>query len=206
MSNPDDQDLYVMEAFDYYYADYFVEAEEKFRIAIGHKSSNAIAWRGYHMTLAKLGKIVDARSAIDRSLELNSNDHESWFCLATFLDERDLETSTALEAYHRGIELEPANGEMWRKLAILYKKAGNISKAEEVMRKVLEYWPDDILHLTVLEWVLQHQGRTNEAEEIKARIEYLEAESKRREDELDREISESVKDIMGFDVDDYDDS
>lgn len=204
MSNLDDQDEYVMEAFDYYYADYFVDAEEKFRIAIEHKSDNAIAWRGYHMTLAKLGKDADARSAIDRSLEFNSNDHESWFCLATFLDERDLDTSTALQAYHRGLEIEPAEGKMWRNLAILYQKSGNPSKAEEVMRKVLEYWPDDTLHLRVLEWVLQQQGRTRESDEIKARIVTLEAASKQRQEDLDREISESVKNIMGFDVDDFD--
>lgn len=205
MSNPDDRNEYVMEAFDYYYADYFAEAEEKFGIAIAHNPGNAIAFRGYHMALAKQGKDTEARSAIQRSLEINPNDPESWFSLATFLDDRDSETSTALEAYHRGLELEPSEGKMWRNLAILYQKSGNSSKAEEVMRKVLEYWPDDTLHLRVLELVLQHQDRTHESEEIKARITFLEVEEKRRQEEFDRELSESVKDITGYDIDDLDD-
>ena len=73
------------------------------------------------------------------------------------------------------------------------------------MRNVLEYWPEDVLYLRVLEWILQQQNRTHESEEIKARIEFLEAEEKRRQEEFDRELSESVKDIMGYDIDDFDD-
>lgn len=69
MSNPDDHNEFTMEAYDYFYADYFAEAEEKFRTAIAHSSTNAVAWMGYHRTLAKLGKDADARSAIQRSLD-----------------------------------------------------------------------------------------------------------------------------------------
>ena len=205
MSNPEDNNLFTLEAFDYYYGEQYSEAEEKFRIAIADNSNNAVAWKGYHMALAKVGKDSDARSAIRRSLDINPKDPESWFCLATFLDERNLDTSTALDAYRRGLALKPSDGEMWRNLAILHKKTGNLTKAEEVMREVLGYWPEDTSHLRVLEWILQHQGRTDEAEEINVRIKTLEAEEKRRHEEFDSKVSETVREIMGFDIDDYDD-
>jgi len=205
MSNPEDHNLFTLEAFDYYYAEQYSDAEEKFRIAIADNSNNAVAWKGYYMALVKVGKDSDARNAIQRSLDLNPKDPESWFCLATFLDERDLETSTALDAYHRGLALAPAEGEMWRNLAILYKKSGNLTKAEAVMREVLEYWPDDTLHLRVLEWVLQHQGRTYEVAEINARIRTIEADERQHKVEFDREVSDTVREIMGFDIDDDND-
>ncbi len=204
MSNPDDYNEFTLEAFDYFYAGQFAEAEEKFRTAIAHSSTNAVAWMGYHRTLAKLGKDTDARSAIQRSLEINSNDSEAWFCLASFLDEKNLETSTALDAYHRGLELAPEEGEKWRELAILYKKSGSLPKSEEVIRGALELSPDNQLHLIILEWNLRLQGRIDEADNIKAQIETIDAEEKRRQEEFDREIDEAERDAMIINLDDCD--
>ncbi|MFW9843515.1 MAG: tetratricopeptide repeat protein [Candidatus Thorarchaeota archaeon] len=205
MSNPDDHDEYVMEAFDYYYADYFADAEEKFRIAIAHNPSNALAFRGYHMSLAKQGKDTEARSAMQRSLELNPNDPESWFTLAAYLDDREVETSTAINAYLQGLKLDPAQGKMWRNLSILYKKSGDLDKSEEVIRHALGIWPDDRACLKVLEWNLRHQGRASEADAVNRQIKALEVESKRRQEELDREIAHQIKETLGVDIEDYDD-
>jgi len=205
MSNPDDHDEYVMEAFDYYYADYFTEAEQKFGVAIAHKVGNALAWKGYHMSLAKQGKNTEARSAIQQSLELNPKDPETWFRLAAFLDDRDVETSTAIDAYLQGLKLDPSQGRMWRNLSILYKKSGNLAKSEEVIRHALGIWPGDRACLKVLEWNLRYQSRMSEADEVKKQIEASEAESKRRQEELDREIAQQIKETLGFDIDDYDD-
>ncbi|TFG27322.1 tetratricopeptide repeat protein [Candidatus Thorarchaeota archaeon] len=205
MSNPDDHDEYVMEAFDYYYADYFAEAEEKFRIAIKHNPENALAWQGYHRALASQGKNTEARSAIQRSLDLNENDAISWFTLAMFLDERKIDTPIAISAYHRGLKLDPSEASIWRNLSVLYARVGDLENSERVIRTALEMWPRSPECLEILEWNLKLQNRIDEATTVKEKIATINAEEKRQQDELDHEIDETIREIMGYEPDDFDD-
>ncbi len=128
---------------------------------------------------------------------MDEHDAEFWFkkaeeleTQAEMLDEIDQivaqqeKKDAAMEAYSRGLELQPTHYHALERLLYLCRRARDSSKAEASMKRVVSVRPKDEELLTALMWNLRGQGKKGEADTIAARIDALETES----DPLNRAI------------------
>jgi tetratricopeptide (TPR) repeat protein len=205
MSRSEEMNTLVEEAFDHFYAERYAESVSRFKEAIDQNSQNATAWKGIHLVYDATGRENEAEIAILRSVELNPDDDEAWYYLTEFFNKVDCWTDAAFSAYERVLERSPENGDLSRKLAIQYKRIGQLEKAEQVMRQALKISPKNTLHFMVLESILRSQGRTLEADGVKREIDDIEARSRKRSEELEQEMKDTLGDYYDIDLDDDDD-
>lgn len=206
MNGPEEIDAIIEEAFDYFYQERYRDSVNRFDTAINRDPMNTQAWKGYHLALDALGAKEAAEFAILRTIELAPEDEEVWYYLTSFFEKLDNWGSEAFTAYTKAVERAPENDDLWRTLAIRYKRRGDLEKAEQVMRRALEISPTNVYHFTVLEAILRSQGRIQEADSYKEKVDDFETFLKRSEQELDAELRETFGDSMidSLDDDDYD--
>ncbi|MFN7146953.1 MAG: tetratricopeptide repeat protein, partial [Myxococcota bacterium] len=79
----------------------------------------------------------------------------------------------AKRTYERFTQLYPEEPAGWNNLALVYKRAGEYQKEEELYRVALGLSPEDDHALNNLAVCLAHQGRYDEALQIMERLEVL---------------------------------
>jgi tetratricopeptide (TPR) repeat protein len=205
MSRSEEMNTLVEEAFDHFYAERYAESVSRFKEAIDQNSQNATAWKGIHLVYDATGRENEAEIAILRSVELNPDDDEAWYYLTEFFNKVDCWTDAAFSVYERALERSPENGDLSRKLAIQYKRIGQLEKAEHVMKQALKISPKNTLHFMVLEAILRSQGRALEADGVKREIDDIEAHSRKRSEELEQEMKDTLGNYYDIDLDDDDD-
>jgi hypothetical protein len=121
---------------------------------------------------------------------MSEHDAEYWFTKAEELENQaeqldEIEQivaqyekkDEAMVAYSRGLALSPTNYHALERLLYLSRRARDNIKAEAAMKRVLAVRPKHEELLTALMWNLRGQGKKEEADTIKARIDVLETDS-----------------------------
>lgn len=86
------------------------DAEALFRETIRHDASFSLAFSGLAYTLFLMGRMTEARSAVDRALQLDPNSAEAHFVHGFLLYRSEWNWEGALSAFKRAVDLEPYNG------------------------------------------------------------------------------------------------
>jgi tetratricopeptide (TPR) repeat protein len=138
---------------------------------------------------------------------MGEHDAEYWFAKAEELEKQaeyldDIEQivaqqekrDEAMEAYSRGLELSPTNYYALERLLYLSRRARDNVRAEAAMKRVIFVRPKDEELLTALMWNLRGQGKKEEADTVKARIDALETDDDPEARALNLEIEHYTPD------------
>jgi hypothetical protein len=132
---------------------------------------------------------------------MGEHDAEYWFTLAKELEKEaeqldEIEQikkqydkkEEAMEAYCRGLEQDPNAYHMRERFLYLCRnaRASSDTKVEVAMKRVIAVRPKDEELLTALMWNLRGQGKQDEADTLKVRIDSLDTSSE--DDVLNRRI------------------
>lgn len=111
----------------------------------------------------ELGKIFNAVVAYqEKNIEFNKRFINPWIRLGNVFDKQDRHRE-AIDAYHKAIEIDPANAQNWSELGNAYFRAEAYDEASDAFHKAIELdpklgWPYSNLALTLVT-----QGKCTEA-------------------------------------------
>jgi tetratricopeptide (TPR) repeat protein len=116
------------------------KAEEEARRAVAEQPSLALAYNNLAVALAQQNEMEEARTVLEKSLEINSLDRDAVYNLATVelsLNNQD----RALELFLKALALSPEdrrNGLIYNNVAVIYFKKGKYQLSWEFCQKALQ--------------------------------------------------------------------
>lgn len=118
----------------------FAEAEAKYRAALQSDSRHFESNLFLGAFLIERGRAQEARSYLERSLEINPDFPQAQHYLALALHESG-ELDLAVEKYEEAVALAPANAEAWLHAGNAYAQLGQENQAERCYQEAIEHRP-----------------------------------------------------------------
>lgn len=128
------------------------------------------------ITLLEAGRLQSARKAFEKTVDSSYQYPLSYYYMAV-IDLQEGMLERALTEIYRFLALAPESIAGPKLAARLELEQGGYFAAENLLRPVLESWPDDIESLNMLANALIGQGRGGEGIEVLARVVELQPES-----------------------------
>jgi tetratricopeptide (TPR) repeat protein len=117
-------------------------------------------WRAY--ALGKLNRYAEALDSARQAIQLEPESSPAWRCLA-YHSQLAGDLAQAREAATRACELDPGYSNAWSTAGRLARLTGDFAEAEQLLRQALSIDPMNLKAHAELIWVIDDQGRTEEA-------------------------------------------
>lgn len=114
----------------------YESAAAAFREVVANEPADAAAWAYYGISLAHLGRAVDAEGALSRAIALAPENSEAWFHLGVARSLRD-EWASAAQAYQRTVALTPGDMVAWHRLGVALAESGDEPSAAAAFERAL---------------------------------------------------------------------
>ena len=140
-----------------------------FRRAIAGRSDDSTFYRHYGQALRAAGKFDEARSALERAVELRPDEVKPRVNLASLLSDMGQHLD-AIAQCEKAIELDPKAVAAHVNLGVARQSRFELEAAKACFRRVLELDPDNVNALENLGGALMSEGRHAEAEMLLRRV------------------------------------
>ena len=147
----------------YYQDGQYVEAEKLALLITKKFPKHQFAWRALTAIFNRANKIPEALYTVQKSVELNPNDIESYKKLSFILQKLG-KLNEAEESYKKILILKPDSIEVYNYLGVLQYEQGKFIDAEASYRKMIALKPDFAEVYNNLGNTLNEQGKFIEAE------------------------------------------
>jgi cytochrome c-type biogenesis protein CcmH/NrfG len=117
-------------------------AMDAYRVALRLDPESSLAWDGFALAQYDAGKMVDARSSLQRALAYDPENGRARFHLG-LVDEFEHRYDDAAANYHAAIALSPFDPEASLRLATVLGFAGKTREAREAMREAVRLNPSN---------------------------------------------------------------
>ena len=148
----------------YYQDGRYVEAEKLALLITKKFPKHQFAWRALTAIFNRANKIPEALYTVQKSVELNPNDIESYKKLSFILQKLG-KLNEAEESYKKILVLKPDSIEVYNYLGVLQHEQGKFTEAEASYRKMIALKPDLAEVYNNLGNTLNEQSKFIEAEE-----------------------------------------
>jgi superkiller protein 3 len=135
-------------------------------IPADNSAVRAVVYSKLGFSLASLNRSVEAVSALENSVGMNSNNAEAFFLLGDLYSELK-RVDESIAAYKRSLMLDPKQKEVHCNLGTVYAEKGNMEEAAAELRTAVELDPAYVYAWANLALVAEKLGADSEA--IKAR-------------------------------------
>jgi tetratricopeptide (TPR) repeat protein len=114
----------------------YEHAATELREVVRERPADPAAWAYYGISLAHLGRAVDAEGALSRAIALAPENAEAWFHLGVARSLRD-EWASAAKAYQRAVALTPSDMVAWHRLGVALAESGDEPSASVAFERAL---------------------------------------------------------------------
>ncbi|MER2494087.1 XrtA/PEP-CTERM system TPR-repeat protein PrsT [Catenovulum sediminis] len=179
-------DWLMLQALAFEHIGQFETAKQSYQKALQLQPNNSRVLNSIAWNEIKQGNYESAAALVEQALLANSADVKSWH-LKGKLYEIQGKTEDALKTYQTAHNLLPQDTVIMRSLAGVYVKLDELTKAQELVDKILEQDDTDAEALLLRSWILAEQNNNDEA--AKVQKELLEKMSLIPEEELKQRVS-----------------
>lgn len=123
-------------AVHYFLRQEYERAAAELREVVRERPADPAAWAYYGISLAHLGRAVDAEGALSRAIALSPENAEAWFHLGVARSLRD-EWASAAQAYQRAVALTPGDMVAWHRLGVAFAESGDQPSASVAFERAL---------------------------------------------------------------------
>jgi Tfp pilus assembly protein PilF len=117
-------------------------AAQAFQRALTLDSTNAEAWNGFGLTLAKQGRGAEAEKRFKRAIEIKRDYSDAINNLGVLYAQQG-KMNDAISAFQYGIQMAPDEDILYLNLGRLYVQSGKLERARQLMQQLLERQPDN---------------------------------------------------------------